>query len=153
MCSVFVTITLQILVKNYSSSLGISADSCLAALLELQQHALDRLRERDHFRETGLATIRVRVTDKNHSRRIISLETKLSATVQEVQQAVASQVGVDFDRYFSFVLTSLFCYECAFEADVYIKCLDQSFLCSFHKEFGNPPSLQPKPFCMWQINM
>ena len=108
MCSVFVTlITLQILVKNYSSSLGISADSCLASLLELQQHALDRLRERDHFRETGLATIRVRVTDKNHSRRIISLETKLSATVQEVQQAVASQVGVDFDRYFSFVLTSL----------------------------------------------
>jgi hypothetical protein len=77
----------------------------LAALLELQQHALDRLRERDHFRETGLATIRVRVPDKNHSRRVISLETKLSATVLEVQQAVASQVGVDFDRYFSFVVT------------------------------------------------
>lgn len=89
---------MQILVKNYSSSLGISAGSCLAALLELQQHALDRLRERDHFRETGLATIRVRVPDKNHSRRVISLETKLSATVLEVQQTVASQVGVDFDR-------------------------------------------------------
>ncbi|PNF44037.1 hypothetical protein B7P43_G16238, partial [Cryptotermes secundus] len=89
---------MQILVKNYSSSLGISADSCLASLLELQRHALDRLRERDRFRETGLATIRVRVTDKNHSRRIISLETKLSATVQEVQEEVASQVGVGFDR-------------------------------------------------------
>jgi len=101
----FITlILLQTLMKNYSSSLGIAADSCLAALQELQQHALDRLRERDHFRETGLATIRVRVPDKNHSRRILSLETKLSATVQEVQQAVASQIGVECDRYLNFVL-------------------------------------------------
>jgi hypothetical protein len=99
-------------VENYSSSLGISADSCLAALLELQQHALHRLRERDHFRETGLATIRVRVPDKNHSKRVISLEAKLSATVLEVQQTVASQVGVEFDRYFSIVLTLIFFKEC-----------------------------------------
>jgi hypothetical protein len=108
-CFIFVTlIILQTLVKKYSSSLGISVDSCLAALLELQQHALDRLRERDRFKETGLATIRVRVPDKNHSRRVIPLEIKLSATVQELQQEVASQVGVEFDRYFSFVLTLLF---------------------------------------------
>lgn len=89
---------IQTLVRNYSSSLGIAADSCLAALLELQQHALERLRERDHFRETGLATIKVRVPDKNPSRRIISVETKLTATVQEMQQAVASQIGVECDR-------------------------------------------------------
>lgn len=97
-------IPLQTLMKNYSISLGIPAASCLAVLRELQQHALIRVRERDHFKETGLATIRVRVPDENHSRRIISLETKLCATVQEVQQAVASQIGVEFDRYLNFVL-------------------------------------------------
>jgi hypothetical protein len=90
--------------KNYCSSLGIAADSCLAVLRELQQHSLDRLRERNHFKETGLATIRVRVSDKSHSRRIISLKTKLSAMVQEVQQTVASQIGVEFDRYLHFIL-------------------------------------------------
>ncbi|KAJ4443419.1 hypothetical protein ANN_05087 [Periplaneta americana] len=89
---------IQKLTKEYSSSLGIAEDSCLAALKELQQHSLDRLRERDRFRETGLATIKVRVPDENGGRRIISVETKLSANVQEVQQTVASQVGVEFDR-------------------------------------------------------
>jgi len=105
-------IVLQTLVRNYSSSLGIAADSCLATLLELQQHALERLRERDHFRETGLATIKVRVPDKNPSRRIISVETKLSATVQEVQQAVASQIGVECDRYLNIFIAQKQLHEC-----------------------------------------
>jgi hypothetical protein len=100
-------IALQTLVRNYSSSLGIAADSCLVALLELQQHALERLREREHFRETGLATIKFRVPDKSLSRRIISVETVLSATVQEVQQAVASQIGVECDRYLNIVAQAL----------------------------------------------
>ncbi|KDR09755.1 NEDD8 ultimate buster 1 [Zootermopsis nevadensis] len=89
---------MQTLMKNYCSSLGIAADCCLAVLRELQQHSLDRLHERDYFKETGLATIRIRVPDKSHNRRIISLKTKLSAMVQEVQQTVASQIGVEFDR-------------------------------------------------------
>jgi hypothetical protein len=38
------------------------------------------------------------------------------------------------------------CLECAFEVEVYIKCLDQSFPRSFHETFGKPPSSQPKSF-------
>ena len=85
--------------NKYSSGLGIDAVSCLAALKELQEHALDRLRERDHFRETGLATVKVRVPDENGGRRIISIQTKLSANVEEFQQSVAEQIGIESLRY------------------------------------------------------
>ncbi|PSN45549.1 hypothetical protein C0J52_05786 [Blattella germanica] len=86
---------MQKLMNKYSSGLGIDAVSCLAALKELQEHALDRLRERDHFRETGLATVKVRVPDENGGRRIISIQTKLSANVEEFQQSVAEQIGIE----------------------------------------------------------
>lgn len=89
---------LQKLTKSYSSSLRIDPDSCIAALRELQEHALDRLRERDHFRETGLASLKVRVPDENGSRRIISLQIKLTATVEEFQQNLADQIGIEQER-------------------------------------------------------
>ncbi|KAJ9594376.1 hypothetical protein L9F63_014199, partial [Diploptera punctata] len=86
---------IQKLMEKYSALLGIDPESCLAALKELQQHALDRLREREHFRETGLATLKVRVPDENGSRRIISLHTKLTATVEEFQRSIANEITIE----------------------------------------------------------
>lgn len=87
---------------NYSASLNINQDSCLYAIKELQESALQKLKERDHFKTTGLATIKVRISNEERGMRILNFEIRLNATGLDLKNDIATRIDVNSDRFDKF---------------------------------------------------
>lgn len=99
--------------------LNIPYDYCLAAITELQTSALDKLKARDEFAQTGkrvslsnwlesnsiyvviylhvalgLATLKVRVPNKNTGARLLTVQTKFDVPAEGLYENVANQLGI-----------------------------------------------------------
>ncbi|KAH8420935.1 hypothetical protein KR222_010479, partial [Zaprionus bogoriensis] len=85
---------LEQLASELSRELRLSAASCKAALLELQETALRKLEARRQYNETGLATFHVRCVDSHggvaHSR--LEVNCALSDLGASLQRRVAEQL-------------------------------------------------------------
>lgn len=85
----------QQLSARFSVALNADNKRCLEALIQLQSNACERLKEREHFQSTGVATIKVRLPGSTST---TPLQIRLSALVSELQQLVADKAGVTPDR-------------------------------------------------------
>lgn len=114
----------QSLASRLSQSLNISEGYCVAAINELQTNAIDKLKARDLFRESGklsifrrcfsdvpvnsffecmfilgLATLKVRVPGKSNGGRLITVQTKLDSLAEELYQQVGSKLEVPSTKF------------------------------------------------------
>ncbi|CAH1964750.1 unnamed protein product [Acanthoscelides obtectus] len=65
---------------------------------ELQSHALDNLKHKRHYEESGLATLRIKILHQNSPPRIISKEIRLSATASDLKNALRQDINTSVDR-------------------------------------------------------
>ncbi|GLG96153.1 NEDD8 ultimate buster 1 [Gryllus bimaculatus] len=79
--------------RSYSQSLNLDLSSCLTAIQSLQSRALERLQERNHYRDTGLATVKVRVPNQLHQRNQLSIQMRLTCLAKDLQEAVAREIN------------------------------------------------------------
>ncbi|XP_047115578.1 NEDD8 ultimate buster 1-like [Schistocerca piceifrons] len=85
----------QRLAEKYSKSTGLDQNTCLSVIKELQSHALQKLQERTQFQESGIATLKVRVS-KN--RKIHSVKIRLTDIGHQLLEAVASELQQPLER-------------------------------------------------------
>ena len=101
--------------------LSIPYDYCLAAITELQNHALDKLRAKNEFTESGriiliqlkdkklyftylfcllqgLATIKIRLPNQPGGTRLLTTQVKLTDIGRDLQEDVAKQLSVSQSR-------------------------------------------------------
>lgn len=85
------------LINRYCKDLKLSTDTVADILESLRQHAIQKLQERNRFQESGLATIKVKISGqktKDESRPgVISVETSLDNTGQAFRQMIAEKVA------------------------------------------------------------
>ncbi|KAJ6638174.1 NEDD8 ultimate buster 1 [Pseudolycoriella hygida] len=78
---------------SMAQELNVPVDYCKAALSELQNNALDKLRAQAEFAETGLATIKVRAPNQVGGTRLITINVKLTEIGSTLQELVAKELG------------------------------------------------------------
>lgn len=76
--------------------LNIDEASCGVALRELKDHALVRLKEREVFRQTGLATIKVRVSGSVPQ--TLTIQVLLDETAAQLVDKVAEKLEIAKNR-------------------------------------------------------
>lgn len=85
--------------RNFAEFLNIPYDYCLAAITELQASALEKLRAREVFTQSGFATIRVRAPAQVGGTRLITVNVKLSDIGQQLQEVVGKELQVSPSRW------------------------------------------------------
>ncbi|KAJ2941103.1 hypothetical protein O0L34_g10337 [Tuta absoluta] len=93
-----VSSSLQDLAKKYSSALAINYEPVLNALHELQIHSLERNKANNEFKETGLATFRIKANAPGKKPCVIKVQKKLDALAKELAAEVAKELEVAEDR-------------------------------------------------------
>lgn len=89
----------QKLAKSFHEELShVTAADCLNAIRKLQQNALDRLKSKDEFTRTGIATLRVRAPTQGAANRHFDIKCKTAEPALELAKLVAAQVQVDVRR-------------------------------------------------------
>ncbi|RZF48616.1 hypothetical protein LSTR_LSTR010621 [Laodelphax striatellus] len=91
---------LQELAEKFSTALNFESNVCHDILCHLRQNALEKLQERSDFKETGIATIRVKVSGALNgvTQKSISILTKLDVSVSEVQEMIAEKLSLSVER-------------------------------------------------------
>lgn len=69
--------------------MSLSIDVCYPAILQLQKNALNGLRQRDRFKESGVATVKLRVLSPNSSPTMVLKELPLSSLGSELKGLVS----------------------------------------------------------------
>lgn len=85
----------QSLANKFAVALGIAADRCRMALVELQHHAIDKLHANQTFAAHGIATLKVRtpVNNTNHGgARTLTVNTPLTVTGREFHLLLADRL-------------------------------------------------------------
>lgn len=88
----------QDLAKKYSDLLKLDYNVVLSGLLELQSHSIERSKANEKFKETGCATLRIKVTVTGEKTRNIKIMKKLSVLGDDLHESIASELGVDKTR-------------------------------------------------------
>ncbi|CAG9803330.1 unnamed protein product [Chironomus riparius] len=88
------------LASNFSDTLNIKYDYCLAALNELQDHALDKLKSNEELRKEGVATLKVRVPCNRSAggTKLLSLKVKLSDMTESLLTLVSEELNIPSNR-------------------------------------------------------
>lgn len=83
------------LAETWSVSLELPIATITEALVELQSHSLERLKANDEFKESGIATLRVRASATKEKTRVFNVQMKLSVAGHELSAAVAATLEID----------------------------------------------------------
>ncbi|KAL8580117.1 hypothetical protein ACOMHN_061231 [Nucella lapillus] len=85
------------LIMKYSKELVLKDEVVATAMENLRVHALSKLAERNKFQETGMATVKIRVTSgqKGAEKRVVSLEIGLDKHGGDLKQAVSLEIGIN----------------------------------------------------------
>lgn len=89
---------LKRLAEEYATILNLPFDQCRAALSELQSNALEKLKQRDRFKESGLASFKIKVVIPKASPKIIAKEILLSALGLDLKDQIAGSINVSSER-------------------------------------------------------
>lgn len=71
---------------------------CLSVIKDLQINALEKLKERDRFKETGIATFKIRVSD-DAGTKVLKIEMRLSSLGADLKNEVTVKSDVPSQRY------------------------------------------------------
>ncbi|XP_039295333.1 NEDD8 ultimate buster 1 isoform X2 [Nilaparvata lugens] len=90
----------QELVEKFAVALNLDISVCHDILCQFQQNALKHLQERSEYKETGVATIRVKVSGAQNDvcQKTINVSTKLDVPVSDVQKMIADKLGLSAER-------------------------------------------------------
>uniref|UniRef100_A0A1B0A0W3 UBA domain-containing protein n=1 Tax=Glossina pallidipes TaxID=7398 RepID=A0A1B0A0W3_GLOPL len=84
------------LAEDFSRNLGISKSDCKLALSELQEGALRKLKAREEFSATGIATFTVRrINNRQGTQSIVEVRCPLSSLGSELQKNVAKTFNIE----------------------------------------------------------
>lgn len=75
-------------------------DLCLETLLDLQRNALENLKQKNRFQESGLATIKIKILVPNSPPKIITKELLLSMQTSDLKNIINQEVNFCADRYY-----------------------------------------------------
>lgn len=75
-------------------------DSCYAAISELQTSALEKLKQRDRYKESGLATFKIKVLNVNKSPKIFTQECLLSTFGSDFKSIIACILEIQAERFY-----------------------------------------------------
>ncbi|XP_018565233.1 NEDD8 ultimate buster 1 isoform X2 [Anoplophora glabripennis] len=89
---------IQHLAEDYSSTLKIPLDLCLETLLDLQRNALENLKQKNRFQESGLATIKIKILLPDSPPKIITKELLLSMQTSDLKSIINQEVNFCADR-------------------------------------------------------
>ncbi|KAG6448502.1 hypothetical protein O3G_MSEX005528 [Manduca sexta] len=90
--------SLQDLARKFATELNMDSDSVLQALRELQLHSMERVRANEEYKETGLATFRVKAMLQGQKPMQMNIQKKLIAMATELISAVAVNVNIPDNR-------------------------------------------------------
>nr|CAH7722938.1 unnamed protein product [Callosobruchus chinensis] len=86
------------LATEFSTTLNIPHELCCNAIKELQNHALENIKCKRLYEESGTATLKIKILHENSPPRIISKETQLSATASDLKNALRQDINTSVDR-------------------------------------------------------
>jgi ribosomal protein S13 len=86
----------QLLCEQICEKLNIDEAQCLSTLRDIQNHALDRLRSNQVFKETGIASLRIRVS--GDVPRNLTIKIVLTVTTEALIQEVATNIDLPTSR-------------------------------------------------------
>lgn len=85
--------------KDYSERLNIPYESCHAVILELQLNALEKLKQRGRFKESGIATVKIKMLCEGQSPKIITKELSLTSLTGDFKNSIAKDIQVPIERF------------------------------------------------------
>lgn len=88
---------LQKLSEQYSENLAIPFEICLETLKELQASSLETLQQRNKFKESGLATIKIKLLHLNSPPRILLKEICLSMRSIDLKKVLLEELHLNSD--------------------------------------------------------
>lgn len=65
---------------------------------ELQEFALEKLKERDHFKNTGIATLKVRIPTEGSGPRVHNIEIKLDEIGSQLKCEISQRTNINMNR-------------------------------------------------------
>lgn len=95
-------VIVQKLSVDYSQVLNLPYQYCNAAISELQTNALEKLKQRDRFKESGLATVKIKVLKESQSCRLLTKEIPLSSSTAEFKNIIAVDIDTPPERFVMF---------------------------------------------------
>lgn len=84
---------------EYGTSLGIPTDTCYTALTDLQTCALENLKQKNRYKESGIASIKVKVLNLSSPPRMLTQECLLSALGMDLKNNLAGNLNVPLERF------------------------------------------------------
>lgn len=84
--------------KNYSESLSIPYEICHTVVIDLQKNALEKLKERDLFKETGIATLKIRISHESSGVKVLKIEQRLSSFGVDLKNEVTLRTDIPSNR-------------------------------------------------------
>ncbi|KAK5643497.1 hypothetical protein RI129_007342 [Pyrocoelia pectoralis] len=89
---------LERLALEYSEALNIQYDFCYAAVSELQSITLDKLKQRDLYRSSGIATLKIKILIQNLPPKLTSHEISLKEMGQQLKYLVSQTTNIPEER-------------------------------------------------------
>lgn len=79
--------------------MNIPYESCHSAVVELQINALEKLKQRDRFKESGIATVKIKLLCEGQSPKIITKELPLTSLTSDFKNSIVQDIQVPTERF------------------------------------------------------
>ncbi|XP_065159726.1 NEDD8 ultimate buster 1-like [Atheta coriaria] len=89
---------IEALSQSYSKTLNIDYDLCFRAVSELLTNAVEKLKQRDRFKESGYATVKVKILNDGVPK-LITKEILLSMTGDDFRALIAEESSLQMHRF------------------------------------------------------
>ncbi|KRT81584.1 Ubiquitin [Oryctes borbonicus] len=86
------------LAMNYSTSLNLSYELCYNTLQTLQSNAFEKLNQINRFKESGLATIKIKILQQSINSKIVTKEVYLSISGSELKALLCDDIKTPQER-------------------------------------------------------
>ncbi|KAG5682950.1 hypothetical protein PVAND_012267 [Polypedilum vanderplanki] len=88
------------LANNFRDILNIKFDYCLAALNELQNHAVDKLKSNEELKNEGLATLKIKFPSKKvlGGQKLFDVKVKLTDNAENLRALISNELSLNETR-------------------------------------------------------
>lgn len=89
---------LEKLAREFNKTLTISYEQCYESLLKLQENALENLKQKTKFDESGLATLKIKILHERSPPKIITKEVSLKLKTCELKDMITKEISIHPNR-------------------------------------------------------
>lgn len=87
----------QKLAGRFSSELSLPVEACVKCLKQLQITAIENVKERERFRATGKATLKIRISSEGGGR-TFNVNIELSNKGQDLKEMISQEITTPVER-------------------------------------------------------